>query len=126
MIDSLSEEEEADSEDGDNGSEDCAGSDCLVENEARREEDDYGSHSHQGGGDASGGVLNSHKGEAHAYEGAENGSGSCRSEPLAVVQGITQGVHPCAEPHQQGKADETGYATVEVGSEGEEPRVIDH
>lgn len=126
MIDSLSEEEEADSEDGDNGSEDCAGSDCLVEKEARREEDDYGSHSHKGGGDAGCGVLHSHKGEAHADEGAEEGGGCGHSESLAVAQGITQGLHPRAEKHKQGEADETGYATVEVGSEGEEPRVIDH
>lgn len=126
MIDSLSEEEEADSENGDNGSEDCAGSDCLVEKEARREEDDYGSHCHQGGGDASGGVLYSHKGEAHADEGAEEGGGCGHGESFAVVESITQGLHPSAEKHKQGEADETGYAAVEVGSEGEEPGVIEH
>ena len=72
----IPKKEEADTYNRDNGSNDSAPGNLLVEKPIRREQDYDGRHCHQSGCDACGCVLNSHQRKAYTHEGAKD-SCSC-------------------------------------------------
>ena len=117
----LAEEEETDAENGDDGTKDGAPRDLLTEQPVGGENDDDRGQRHQRGGDASTRVLNGHEREADTDEGAEDGSGRGYNHALAVAEGVTQRMQALTEIEQEREADDTGYATQEIGTEGDEP-----
>ena len=86
----LIQEKQADANDGDDGTKDGTPSDFLVEEPVRRQNDDDGCHSHQGGGDASTSILHSHEREAHPNERSKDSGGCGNAQALFVVHGFTQ------------------------------------
>ena len=92
----LGKEEEGDTDDGDDGTEDCSEGDALVEQPVGGQQNDDGRHGHERGGDASGGVLHGHEREAHTHKRSEDGGCGGYGESLPVVQGLAQWRHAVA------------------------------